>query len=137
MELPDFGDYQGRFDTVKALCDTGALVMARTNVLLWQFPSEFVACFKDVWVATYLFYGSPFYAYLRGAGFHLNMWTINAGRRLVPWLEGADESNKKPRSGSSSTSTKDQQTTSARRVRRCTRSPSHGSTGRTKPFWTG
>jgi hypothetical protein len=86
----DYGDYVGKFEGIKALCDTGSLVMVRDSVLLWEFPSEFLRCFKEVWVATYMLYGSPFHSYLLAEGFHLDMKTV-CGGRIVDWLEGSDE----------------------------------------------
>ena len=68
--------------------------MVNEAVLLWEFPSEFLRCFKEVWVATYMLYGSPFHSYLLAEGFHLNMKTISGGR-LVDWLEGCDEEHLK------------------------------------------
>lgn len=90
----DHGDYRGKFDDIRALCDTGSLVMVHDSVLLWEFPSEFLRCFKEVWVATYMLYGSPFHSYLLAEGFHLDMKTVSAGR-LVDWLEGSDEEHLK------------------------------------------
>jgi hypothetical protein len=88
----DHGDYVGKFEDIKGLCDTGSLVMVNDAVLLWEFPSEFLRCFREVWVATYMLYGSPFHSYLLAEGFHLDMKTISGGR-LVDWLEGSDEAH--------------------------------------------
>ena len=92
----DHGDYpcDGRYGDIRSLCETGSLVMVRDSVLLWEFPSEFLRCFREVHVATYLFFGSPFHSYLLAEGFHLNMRTISAGRSL-PWMEGCDEEHLK------------------------------------------
>jgi hypothetical protein len=88
----DHGDYIGKFEDIKGLCDTGSLVMVNDAVLLWEFPSEFLKCFRDVWVATYMLYGSPFHSYLLAEGFHLDMRTVSGGR-LVGWLDGSDEAH--------------------------------------------
>jgi hypothetical protein len=72
----DYPDYRGRFEDIKALCDTGSLVCIENKVLIWEFPSEFLRCFDEVIVCTYLFQGSPFYAYLLSEGFHIEMKTI-------------------------------------------------------------
>jgi hypothetical protein len=95
----DHGSYVGKFEDIKGLCDTGSLVMVNDAVLLWEFPSEFLRCFREVWVATYMLYGSPFHSYLLAEGFHLDMKTTNGGR-LVDWLEGSDEAHikRQPRS---------------------------------------
>jgi hypothetical protein len=90
----DHGDYVGKFEDIKGLCETGSLVVANESVLLWEFPSEFLKTFREVWVATYQLHGSPFYYYLRVEGFHLNMKTVNHGR-LADWLEGSDEAHRK------------------------------------------
>jgi hypothetical protein len=88
----DHGDYVGKFEDIKGLCDTGSLVMVNDAVLLWEFPSEFLRCFREVWVATYMLYGSPFHSYLLAEGFNLDMKTVSSGR-LVNWLEGSDETH--------------------------------------------
>jgi hypothetical protein len=85
-----WGDYTGRFEPIKKLCDTGSLVVSRGNVLLWEFPCEFLRCFEAVWLATYMFDASPFSAYLKAEGFTFNRLTIS-GRRMVPWGEAPDE----------------------------------------------
>jgi hypothetical protein len=90
----DHGDYVGKFEDIKGLCDTGSLVMVNDAVLLWEFPSEFLRCFREVWVATYMLFGSPFHSYLMAEGFHLDMLTVNGGR-LVSWLEGSHEQHLK------------------------------------------
>jgi hypothetical protein len=90
----DHGSYVGKFESIKALCDTGSLVLVNDTVLLWEFPSKFLHCFREVWVATYMLFGSPFHSYLLAEGFHLDMKTVNGGR-LVDWLEGSDEAHLK------------------------------------------
>jgi hypothetical protein len=35
-------DYRGRFDGIKTLCDTGSLVSVKDQMLIWEFPSEFL-----------------------------------------------------------------------------------------------
>lgn len=81
-------DYLGKFSDVKKLCDIGSIVCIKDKMLLWEFPSEFLTCFKDVYVCTYLFSGSPFYAYLQAEGFNIRMQTIRNG-----WLYEWDEGN--------------------------------------------
>jgi hypothetical protein len=90
----DHGDYVGKFEDIRGLCETGSLVMVNDAVLLWEFPSEFLKTFKEVWVATYMLFGSPFHSYLMAEGFHLDMLTVNGGR-LVSWLEGSHEEHLK------------------------------------------
>ncbi|WP_363347251.1 DEAD/DEAH box helicase family protein [Methylocystis echinoides] len=80
-------DYSGRFTDFKHLCDIGSLVFIKDKILLWEFPSEFLTCFNEVLVCTYLFKGSPFYAYLQAEGFDIHMNTIMDGS-LCEWDEG-------------------------------------------------
>jgi hypothetical protein len=86
----DHPDYQGRFDQIKNLCDTGSLVSSKGEVPMWEFPSEFLRCFTEVIVCTYLFQGSPFYAYLKSEGFHLTMKAIH-NNELIDWNDGVHE----------------------------------------------
>ena len=87
-----WADYTGRFDEIRRLCDTGALVVFRGQTLLWEFPAEFMACFKAVWLATYMFDASPFSAYLKAAGFSFNRLTVSGDKppRLIPWEEAGN-----------------------------------------------
>jgi hypothetical protein len=89
-------DYRGRFDSIKALCDTGSLVSIKDQMLLWEFPSEFLRCFSEVVVCTYLFQGSTFYAYLMAEGFTIDMKTIHRGT-VLNWAEASDEAEIKER----------------------------------------
>jgi hypothetical protein len=88
----DHGSYTGRFDTIRALCETGSLVLVRDSMLLWEFPSEFLRCFREVYVATYMLFGSPFFSYLRAEGFEIEMRSITSGRSY-PWIEGGSEAH--------------------------------------------
>jgi len=72
-----YHDYEGKFSDIKKLCSIGSIVCIKDKMLLWEFPSEFLTCFKDVYVCTYLFKGSPFYAYLLAEGFDIKMMTIS------------------------------------------------------------
>lgn len=77
------GGYKGKFDQIKHLCDTGSLVSIDGKVLIWEFPSEFLKCFNQVYVCTYLFQGSPFSAYLMAEGFSVEVLSIRDGK-MVP-----------------------------------------------------
>ena len=60
----EHGRYVGKFSPIKHLCDNGNLVVysdgrGSKRVLIWQFPTEFLECFDEVFVLTYLFQGSP------------------------------------------------------------------------------
>lgn len=74
----------GRFGTIKKLCDTGSLVVMDDAMLIWEFPSEFLSCFDHVIVCTYLFHGSTFSAYLEAEGFKIQMKSVREGK-LVQW----------------------------------------------------
>lgn len=89
-------DYKGRFDQIKNLCDTGSLVSSKGEVLMWEFPSEFLRCFNEVIVCTYLFQGSPFYAYLRSEGFQITMKAVHE-KMLIDWNDGVHEAATKTR----------------------------------------
>ena len=78
------GDYRGVFDNIKKLCDIGSLVWFNERALIWEFPSEFLTCFKEVYVLTYLFGGSPFCSYLKAEGFNISTHTIANGK-LCDW----------------------------------------------------
>jgi hypothetical protein len=69
----DHKDYAGEFVPIKNLCETGSLVVFRDKTFIWEFPSEFLRCFSNVTVATYMFDASPFRAYLKAEGFTFNV----------------------------------------------------------------
>jgi len=81
--------YTGKFSQIKALCEAGALV-SMDKLLLWEFPHEFLRCFHEVLVCTYLFEGSTFCAYLRSHGFDFVMKAVR-NCELVDWNEGSHE----------------------------------------------
>ncbi len=87
-------NYEGKFSDIKKLCDTGSIVCIKDQMLLWEFPSEFLTCFEKVIVCTYLFKGSPFYAYLQAEGFTIHMQTIRDGS-LCEWDEGRGDKEAK------------------------------------------
>jgi hypothetical protein len=66
---------------------------ATPSVILWQFPSEFLQCFSDVFILTYLFHGSPMKAYLEAEGMRFNMQSVS-GSKLVPWEENSEKDTK-------------------------------------------
>jgi hypothetical protein len=94
--------YRGKFDQVRNLCDNGNLVAyvpkgaSKRNamVILWQFPSEFLQCFSQVIVLTYLFHGSPMKSYLEAEGLTFDMRAIGGGGHLVPWAENSERAAK-------------------------------------------
>lgn len=87
----DHKNYSGKFDTIRNLCDNGNLILYRDTVMLWEFPTEFIKSFDEVFVLTYLFQGSPMSAYLRAEGLEHQIKTLNRDE-LVPWTEDYDES---------------------------------------------
>lgn len=99
-------DYGGRFKDVRNLCDNGNLIAwsmyaggfvpgERGSLLLWAFPTDFLAAFKNVYLLTYLFHGSPMRAYLEAEGVSFDMRMVtDKGRRLVPWSTEAEKEAK-------------------------------------------
>jgi hypothetical protein len=93
--------YKGRFEDVMRLADNGNLIAHGTdrktglpNVLIWEFPAPFLACFSEVVICTYLFEGSPMSAYLRAEGLSFNMKAVRDGQ-LVEWIDPEREASKK------------------------------------------
>ena len=87
--------YSGKFNHIRDLCDNGNLVHFRSTVMLWEFPTDFIQSFSDVFVLTYLFSGSPMAAYLQAEGLEYDVRTIRAGE-LIAQTE-ADETEIKAR----------------------------------------
>ncbi|MFN3890763.1 MAG: hypothetical protein ACK4MV_10230 [Beijerinckiaceae bacterium] len=81
--------YKGRFDDVKRLCEIGSLVSLDGKTWFLEFPSDFLRCFSEVLICTYLFPGSMFDSYLRKEGFSVSLVTLD-GDRMVPWCPNAD-----------------------------------------------
>lgn len=95
----DFSDYSGRFDDVKNLCDNGNLcVYGDDKVILWQFPIEFLQCFDQVFILTYLFEGSPMRSYLEAEGVHFEILAVTGSRdkgfTAVDWVSHSEAANK-------------------------------------------
>jgi hypothetical protein len=53
----DHSAYKGKFDHIRNLCDNGNLVLFRDTALIWEFPTDFLRFFDQVFVLTYLFHG--------------------------------------------------------------------------------
>jgi hypothetical protein len=92
----DHPSYSGEFNSIRDLCDNGNLVLYRDTALIWEFPTDFLRCFNQVYVLTYMFYGSPMSAYLRAEGLPFEMRTL-VDHRLVSWADHSDESETKER----------------------------------------
>jgi len=85
--------YRGRFDDIRNLCDNGNLVAYGRNpttglptVLIWEFPADFLRCFHEVYILTYLFYGSPMLSYFKAEGLEFTMNAVRDGQ-LIGWHE--------------------------------------------------
>lgn len=93
--------YDGRFKEILTLCDNGNLVVAwdedraRAKVLIWEFPSEALGLFREVYILTYLFEGSILSQYLKASRIPYQTKSLK-GRELVEW-EDRDESDTKAR----------------------------------------
>jgi len=79
------GDYSlGHLSRIKNLCDNGNLLVFKdsrgTSLMLWSFPVEFLECFDEVIVLTYLFDGSPMKPYLDSKGIEFDRKTIIGDR---------------------------------------------------------
>lgn len=48
-------NYEGKFSEIKAMCNSGSVVLARKHMLLWLFPAEVFNAFEEVYVLTYMF----------------------------------------------------------------------------------
>ncbi len=84
--------YHGKFNDVVRLCSNNKLVLHGDDIVLEQFPSEFLDVFTDVYVLTYLFEGSPMSAYLTKHGHAYEMLTL-VDHELRPWADHCDESS--------------------------------------------
>ena len=47
--------YEGKFSDIKAMCNSGSVVLSRDHMLLWLFPAEVFAAFDEVYILTYMF----------------------------------------------------------------------------------
>jgi hypothetical protein len=88
-----YPDYRGRFDDIRNLCDNGNLVAYGRNpttglptVLIWEFPADFLRCFEQVYILTYLFYGSPMLSYFKAEGLDFTMNAVREGQ-LICWQD--------------------------------------------------
>lgn len=80
----DHHNYRGEFEHIMALCRNGNLIHFKHQTMLWEFPVEFLSCFKQVYVLSYLFHGNAMANYLAASGVKLDMFGIQGGK-LVPW----------------------------------------------------
>jgi hypothetical protein len=66
---------------IPKLCEAGHLVQSKAGLLIVETPAEFLRCFDEVWVATYMFDGAPMRAYLEASHFPINMLTVAKDHR--------------------------------------------------------
>ena len=66
---------------IPKLCEAGHLVQSKAGLLIVETPAEFLRCFDEVWVATYMFDGAPMRAYLEANHFPINMLTVAKDHR--------------------------------------------------------
>ncbi|MEN6541099.1 hypothetical protein [Parvibaculum sp.] len=79
----DWPDYKGRFETIRNLCDSGNIVQLDEGVFFWELPAELLSLFKEVYICTYLFEGSPMASYLKAHGVDYKLMSIGRGGALV------------------------------------------------------
>lgn len=100
---PADGKYRGEFETVRNLCLNGNLVallpdgkgsLEDASLIVWAFPAQFLSCFGDVLILTYMWSGSPMKAYLAAAGLDVEMLTLDKSRELIPWTQGNERAIK-------------------------------------------
>jgi hypothetical protein len=66
---------------IPKLCEAGHLVQSKAGLLIVETPAEFLRCFDEVWVATYMFDGAPMRAYLEASHFPIEMLTVAKDHR--------------------------------------------------------
>jgi hypothetical protein len=66
---------------IPKLCEAGHLVQSKAGLLIVETPAEFLRCFDEVWVATYMFDGAPMRAYLEANHFPIQMLTVAKDHR--------------------------------------------------------
>jgi hypothetical protein len=99
-------NYTGKHERVMHWCNNGNLIAwslnsegfvpgKRGNIMLWAFPTDFLAAFENVFLLTYLFHGSPMRAYLEAEGVRFDLRTVaDKGASLVPWSTNAEREAK-------------------------------------------
>ncbi|MCG8092484.1 MAG: hypothetical protein JAZ17_02470 [Candidatus Thiodiazotropha endolucinida] len=87
----------GRFNDIRKLCEIGSVVLFKKTTLLWEFPSDFLKAFREIYVFTYLFEGSPMAAYLKSQGFTYETKSISKSMDNLIEISEVDESELKAR----------------------------------------
>lgn len=57
-----------RYETFATMCDLGQLLYVDNKLVVWELAVDTLKCFKEVWIATYMFEGSQMSAYLKNHG---------------------------------------------------------------------
>lgn len=83
----------GRFNDIRKLCNIGSVVQFNDTTLLWEFPSEFLKAFRQIYVFTYMFEGSPMAAYLKSQGYDYVTKSVSKDMRKLIDLNDVDESD--------------------------------------------
>jgi hypothetical protein len=84
--------YDGKcFEDVKRLCDNGNLILAAGDVLIWEFPFDFLRLFGEVWILTYMFEGSYLSSYLKAHRMAYITRTLSKEGELVDMSESIEE----------------------------------------------
>jgi hypothetical protein len=76
-------DYRGKFNELKRLCDNGNLVQSNGSILIWQFPTQFLDAFKEVFICTYMFAGQGMSNYLQANKVQYTMLTLSGGQAVA------------------------------------------------------
>lgn len=84
-ELHDGYPANGRFSDVKALCDNGNLIRVNGQFWIWEFPVEFLGCFRHVYILTYLFEGSMLSTYMKLNGLRYGVKTLSDKGKLIEY----------------------------------------------------
>jgi hypothetical protein len=92
-DLHDGYPVNGRFADVKALCDNGNLIRVNGKFWIWEFPVEFLTCFKHVYILTYLFEGSMLSTYLKLNRMPYTVKTLSQAGEVVGY-DGEQERQK-------------------------------------------
>ena len=68
-----------RYETFATMCDLGQLLYVDNKLVVWELAVDTLKCFKEVWIATYMFEGSQMSAYLKNHGLEYKL--INFGNK--------------------------------------------------------
>lgn len=84
--------YDGdKYKEIKELCDLHTLMGYKdedgtiAKILIWNFPVEFFGCFKENFIMTYLWNGSPQKAYFEFHQINYEITTLSDDQQLIPY----------------------------------------------------